>query len=169
MMAQNVPKKQKTWDKYILELAFAYIVKLLQGTEMSHIWMVMDNVYGKSPKILCYPELRRSEMSAMLVAIKFLKKYPREDRPYLKLIEDDNNLIPLQSNNFIYFAAAAQAIAGITQPSMKNMSSNYTETVKAFQNRVLAYMEKKTFLGSTFVAHGFEPYTSEPVKNLLIK
>ena len=70
-------------------------------------------------------------MSAMLIAIKFLKRYPREDRPYLKLLEDNNNLIPLQSNNFVYFAAAAQAIAGVTQPSVKNMSSRYTESVKA--------------------------------------
>ena len=53
-------------------------------------------------------------MSSMLIAIRFFEKYPGEDRPYLKLIEDCNNFIPLQSINFIYFAAAAQAIAEIT-------------------------------------------------------
>ena len=124
---------------------FDRIMKLLQWTEMSHMWMIMDHLYGKNPEVLCYPELRGAEKSAMLIAIKFLKKYSREDRPYLKLLEDHNNLIPLQSKNFIYFAAAAQAIAGITQPSMKNMSSRYTEAVKAFQNRVLSLHGEKVF------------------------
>ena len=66
---------------------------------MSHIWMIIDHMYRKNPEILCYPELRGAEMSAMLITIRFLKKYPGEDRPYLKLIEDCNNFIPLQSNN----------------------------------------------------------------------
>ena len=78
---------------------FYMIVKLLQWTEMSHIWMIMDHVFVKNPEILCCPELRGAEMSAIIIAIRFFEKYPAEDRPYLKLIEDYNNLLSLQSNN----------------------------------------------------------------------
>ena len=74
---------------------------------MFHIWMIIDHIYGKNLEILCYPELREAEMSAMLITIRFFKKYPRKYRPYLKLIEDHNNIILLQSYNFIYFAAGA--------------------------------------------------------------
>ena len=49
------------------------------------------------------------------------------------------------------------------------MNSQYTEAVKAFQNRVLAYMDEKSSLGSTFFTHGFDPYAPESVRNLLIK
>ena len=49
------------------------------------------------------------------------------------------------------------------------MNSQYREAVKAFQNRVLAYMDEKSSLGSTFFTHGFDPYAPESVRNLLIK
>ena len=52
---------------------------------------------------------------------------------------------------------------------MKNMNFRYTEAVKAFQKRDLAYMDKKSSLGSTFVAHSSDTYAPESVRNLLIK
>ena len=116
---------------------FDRIVRLLQWAEMSHIWSIMRYIFNDNQEVLAFPELHVSKVSSTSTNIAFLKRYPKEDRPYLKLIGDHNNLIPLQSGNFIYFATVVQGIAALTQPSMKNFITRYSESVKAFQAQVV--------------------------------
>lgn len=124
-------------------IVFDRIVHLLHWAEMSHIWMIMEYVYDQNPDVLNFPELSGPEMAAMSVAIEFLLKHPKEDRPYLKLLVDHNDLKPLHSINFIHFTAAAHAISSLTRSSMLNININntrYSEGVKVFQNRVMVYL-----------------------------
>ncbi|KMQ89502.1 glyceraldehyde-3-phosphate dehydrogenase [Lasius niger] len=148
---------------------FDRIIRLLQWAEMSHIWMIMDYIYDQNPDILNFPELNGPEVASMMVAIEFLKKYSKEDRAYLKLLYDHNDLMPLHSNNFIYFTAAAHAIAAITKTSMLNINSRFSEGVKAFQGRVIDYISSRNKLGSLASAVSYGSTLPESVQNALVR
>lgn len=92
-------------------------------------------VHLRPKPILNFPELHGPEIATMMVAIDFLKRYPKEDRA--SLLHDHNDLTRLDSTNFIHFTAVAHAIAAITRSSMVNINSRFSEEVKAFQKRVL--------------------------------
>ncbi|KMQ85721.1 hypothetical protein RF55_15554 [Lasius niger] len=119
---------------------FDRIIRLLQWAKMSHIWMIMDYIYDQNPDILNFPELNGPEVASMMVAIEFLKKYPKEDRAYLKLLYDHNDLMPLHSNNFTYFTAAAHAIAAITKtsiPILTQLITSRNQSNSEINNRTL--------------------------------
>lgn len=131
--------------------------------------MIMDYIYDQNPDILNFPELSGPEIASMMVAIDFLKKYPKEDRAYLKLLHDHNDLMPLHSNNFTYFIAAAHAIAAITKTSMLNINARFSEGVKAFQGRVVEYINCRNKLGAMASAVSYGATLPESVRGVLIK
>ncbi|AXA52563.1 putative capsid [Linepithema humile rhabdo-like virus 1] len=150
-------------------IIFDRIVRLLQWSEMSHMWMIIDSIFCQHPDILNFSELRGPEISAMSVAISFLKRFPYEDRAYLKLLYDHNDLIPLHSQNFIHFTAAAHAIASLTKTSMLNINTRFSENVKEFQERVKDYIQAKSKIGPISAAISFTETSSETVRRMLIK
>lgn len=149
---------------------FDRIVRLLQWAEMSHIWMIMEYVYDQNPDILSFPELCGPEVAGMMNAINyFLKKYPKEERAYLKLLYDHTDLFPLHSTNFTYFTAAAHAIAAITKTSMLNINSRFSEGVKDFQGRVLDYIRSRNSIGALASAVSYGSTLPEQVQRVLVK
>lgn len=148
---------------------FDRIIRLLQWAEMSHIWMIMDYIYSQNPDILNFPELHGPEISTMMIAIEFLKKYPKEERAYLKLLYDHNDLMPLHSNNFTYFTAAAHAIAALTKTSMLNINSRFSEGVKAFQGRVIDYINTRNKTGPLSSAVGYTSTMPEIIQKTLLR
>nr|UXD80088.1 putative capsid protein [Myrmica rubra rhabdo-like virus 1] len=148
---------------------FDRIVLLLQWAEMSHIWMIMTFIYEQNPDILCFPELNGPEVATMTTAIKFLKRYPREERGFLKLLYDHHDLKPLHSGNFTYFTAAAHAISAMTRSSMLNITSRFSEGVKAFQNKVVEYINKRNRIGPMASATSYSATLPEAVQEALLK
>jgi len=147
---------------------FDRIVRLLQWSEMSHIWLIMEYVYNQHPDILNFPELRGPEISTMMVAINFLRRYPYEDRAYLKFLYDHNDLLPLHSNNFIHFTAASHVISSLTKTSMINISSRFSESVKDFQERVKAYILTKEKIGPLAAAMSYTTSIPDRVRGVLM-
>lgn len=150
-------------------IIFDRIIHLLQWAEMSHVWMIMEHIYDRNPDVLTFPKLGGPEIAAMSVAIDFLLKYPKGDRPYLKLLFDHNDLKPLHSANFVHFTAAAHAISSLTRSSMLNMNTRNSERVKAFQNRIIAYVAAKAKTGALTAGLSYSSTLPPLIQDTLIR
>ncbi|QPL15291.1 nucleoprotein [Hymenopteran arli-related virus OKIAV98] len=147
---------------------FSRILGLLKWTEMGHIYMIHKFIYEQNPEILAFPELSGYETSPMTHVNRFLMNYTPEDRPYLKLLFDHDELIPLQVGNMMHFHAAALAIGQMTNPSMKNIGTRYPEEIKAFQERVVTYMNQKAQLGPSYAAYAYRPLQEIELRRKLV-
>ena len=97
--------------------AFAVICRTLRFSEMTHIRNSYLCIHNLNPDILGMDEVMGSEHDALHKANEVLIRQVPEDRPWIKLLGDPNDLELLNARHFKMLSAAAKAVASHSHSS----------------------------------------------------
>lgn len=117
------------------------ITSLLAWSEMNHVRMVQDYVFGRYPEVLAMRELQGSSLGVLDDAWKYLNELAPGERAYAKLLFPPHATKALQSDRFIVLIDAAHAIGNHIYASFTNYGGDTQGTLgSVIKRRVSRYL-----------------------------
>ncbi|QWT43281.1 putative nucleocapsid protein [Anisopteromalus calandrae negative-strand RNA virus 1] len=144
-------------DENRYKAAFDSIVRNMWWAEATHLGMIDEHICRYNPEILAFPEFMGPEKLNLSVAYQILMKLNEEDRPFIRLLLPPEECVPLQSRHFTTLYAAARAIATIDNPTIANLQTANSDSLKSLGEKVANYVRAKRDIGPLGAAAALEP------------
>lgn len=116
--------------KQIASLSAA-MLNLLAWSEMNHIRMIQDYIFGRFPELLAMKQLQGSSIGVLKTAWAYLNKLDERERPYAKLLYGPQETKALQRDQFVLLTDAAHEVGTYLHSSLSNYKGDTLGTAGA--------------------------------------
>lgn len=128
------------------------MLNLLAWSEMNHVRMVQDYLFGRFPEILSIKQLQGSTIGVLRSAWDYLGTLPERERPYAKLLYGPQKTKSLQREKFVLLTDAAHAVGTYLHTSMANYQGDTLGTAgSAVRKIVMDYLTSLDRTGNLMV------------------
>lgn len=116
--------------KHVAALSAA-MLNLLAWSEMNHIRMIQDYIFGRFPELLAMKQLQGSSIGVLRTAWSYLNKLDERERPYAKLLYGPQETKALQRDQFVLLTDAAHEVGTYLHSSLSNYKGDTIGTAGA--------------------------------------
>lgn len=116
--------------KHIASLSAA-MLNLLAWSEMNHIRMIQDYIFGRFPELLAMKQLQGSSIGVLKTAWAYLNRLDERERPYAKLLYGPQETKALQRDQFVLLTDAAHEVGTYLHSSLSNYRGDTVGTAGA--------------------------------------
>lgn len=116
--------------KHVAALAAA-MLNLLAWSEMNHIRMIQDYIFGRFPELLAMKQLQGSSIGVLRTAWTYLGRLDERERPYAKLLYGPQETKALQRDQFVLLTDAAHEVGTYLHSSLSNYKGDTIGTAGA--------------------------------------
>lgn len=109
----------------------AAMLNLLAWSEMNHIRMIQDYIFGRFPELLTMKQLQGSSIGVLKTAWEYLNDLDERERPYAKLLYSPQHTKALQRDHFVLLTDAAHAVGTYLHNSLAHYQGDTQGTAGA--------------------------------------
>lgn len=98
----------------------AAMLTLLSWSDMNHIKMVQDYIFGRFPELLAMKQLQGARTGVLKTAWAYLRSLDARERPFAKLLYSPQQTKALQRDKLVLITDAAHAVGAYLHVSFNN-------------------------------------------------
>lgn len=115
----------------------ATLLNLLAWSEMNHVRMVQEYLFGRFPELLMIKQLQGSTMGILKTAWTYLESLDERERPYAKLLYGPQQTKALQRDRFVLLTDAAHAVGSYLHSSFTNYQGDTHGTAGSVVQKIV--------------------------------